>query len=116
MSDDNAYEINVFKCLDFLRDNAEAYAKAKAQRIYLEEFRKTKKALCMIDAERRGHQTVAAQEREAYADPEYLNVIEGLQAAVEEEERLRWLLIAAQAKIEAFRSIESSRRAETKNI
>ena len=41
-------------------------------------------------------------------------MLQGLKAAVEEEERLRWLLIACQAKIEAWRSIEYSRRIEAK--
>lgn len=111
---ESAYEINVFKALDFLRDNAEAYAKAKSERIYLEEFRKTKKALLMRDAEAKGHQTSASQEREAYSHPEYVELLQGLKAAVAEEERLRWLLIACQAKIECWRSVESSRRVEAK--
>lgn len=115
MSDD-AYSINVFKALDFMRDHASAYAKAKSERIYLEEFRKTKKALLMRDAEARGHTTSASQEREAYSNPEYVELLQGLKAAVEEEERLRWLLIACQAKIEAWRSIESSRRIEAKAL
>lgn len=106
--------VNIFKCLDFIRDNAEPYGQAKAKRIYLEEFRKTKKALCMRMAEAKGVHTAAAQEREAYADPEYIQVIEGLREAVEEEERLRWLIVAAQAKIEVWRTIEANRRAEAK--
>jgi hypothetical protein len=36
----------------------------------------------------------------------------GLKEAVQEEERLRWLMIGAQAKIEVWRSFESSKRAE----
>lgn len=109
-------EFNVFKALDFIRDNAPAYAKAKAERIYLEEFRKTKKALCMKAAEVAGSNAVNAQEREAYADPEYQALLQGLRAAVEEEERLRWLIVGAQAKIEVWRTIEANRRAEAKNL
>lgn len=109
-------EINIFRSLDFIRDNAEAYGKAKAKRIYLEEFRKTKKALCMRQAEAKGVHTVNAQERDAYSDPEYIQVIEGLREAVEEEERLRWLIVGAQAKIEVWRTIEANRRAEAKAL
>ena len=47
-------EIDIFRSLDFIRDNAPAFAKAKAARIYLEEFRKSKKALCMRTAEEAG--------------------------------------------------------------
>ena len=56
------------RALDFLRDNAEAAAKARAERIYVEEYRKTVKAQIMKE-----HDTKSAviQEREAYADPRY---------------------------------------------
>jgi len=33
-----------------IRDKAPAYGEAKAQRVYLEEFRKSKKAMLMKDA------------------------------------------------------------------
>ena len=108
------YEINIFKTLDFIRDHATAYAKAKSERIYLEEYRKTKKALCMKDAEVSGTNAISAQERDAYAHPDYLVVIEGLREAVHEEERLRWLIIAAQAKIEVWRSLSANKRIEAK--
>lgn len=109
-------EINIFKALDFIRDNAPAYAKAKSERIYLEEFRKSKKALLMRAAEISGHKTGAAQEREAYAHDDYMALLEGLRAAVEQEEALRWLIVGAQAKIEAWRTIEANRRAEAKTL
>jgi hypothetical protein len=109
-------EQSMLRCLDYIRDHAPIYAKAKADRIYLEEFRKTKKALCMKAAEASGTSAVTAQEREAYADPEYIQILDGLRAAVEMEETERWRLIAAQTKIEVLRTIESSRRAEIKHL
>lgn len=109
-------EINIFAALDFLRDNALDYAKAKSERVFLEEFRKSKKALLMRDAEVAGHKSSASQEREAYAHPDYLAVLGGLREAVEHEEKLRWLFVAAQARIEAWRSLESSRRIEAKTL
>lgn len=107
-------EINLFACLDFMCDHSAQYAVAKAQRVYLEEFRKSKKAMLMKCAELEGINTAAAQEREAYADPDYVELLKGLQAAVQEEERLKWLLVSAQAKIEAWRTIEANRRFEGK--
>lgn len=115
-TDQQTAEINIFKALDFIRDNAPAYAKAKAERIYLEEFRKTKKALCMRAAEAAGANAVNAQERDAYADPEYQGILNALRAAVEEEERLRWLIVGAQAKISVWQTIEATRRIELKAI
>ena len=114
MSDDA--EINVFRALDYIRDQAPAYAKAKAERVYLEEFRKSKKALLMRSAEMSGHKAAVTQEREAYANPEYIEVLQALQAAVEIEETLRWRMVAAQARIEAWRSLESSRRIEARTV
>lgn len=110
---DEAAEFNIFRALDFLRDQAPAYAKAKAERVYLEEFRKSKKAMLMKIAEKQ-YASAAAQEREAYADDEYLELLEGLRSAVEAEETLRWRIVAAQAKIETWRTLESTRRAEAK--
>lgn len=109
-------ELNVFACLNFIRDHAPQYAKAKSERVYLEEYRKTKKALCMRAAESSGTNAISAQERDAYADPEYKQLLDGLRAAVEEEERLRWMIVAAQAKIEVWRTIEANRRAEAKTL
>lgn len=106
----------IFKALDFMRDNAPAYAQAKAERIYLEQFRKTKKALLMQEAERNGVKSVQAQERDAYAHPEYLELLEGLRSAVLREEELRWLIAAAEAKVEAWRTVESTRRAEARAV
>jgi hypothetical protein len=56
------------------------------------------------------------QERDAYADPEYQQHLSALEEAVKVEEEFRWKMIAAQAKIEAWRTIESSRRYEAKTL
>jgi hypothetical protein len=93
--------------VDFIYRTAPKYAKAKAERVWVEEFRKSKKALLMKSC---GESSVAAQEREAYSHPEYQELLKGLQAAVESEEELRWSLIAAQARIEIWRTREASNR------
>lgn len=111
-----ADEINIFRVLDFIRDNAPDYAKAKADRVYLEEFRKTKKALLMQAAEVGGINAANAQEREAYAHPEYKTLLDGLRDAIEREENLRWMFVAAQAKCEVWRTIEANKRAEAKAL
>lgn len=108
-------DIEIDKVLDFIRDNSGKYAQAKANRIYLEEFRKSKKAILMKSAEQEGHTSAVAQEREAYAHQEYQELLKGLRDAVEQEEKLRWLLIAAQAKFEVWRSLESSKRQGVRN-
>lgn len=59
-------------------------------------------------------QTGVAQERDAYAHPEYIALLEGLKMAVEIEEQLKWTLIAAQARVEIWRSQEASNRMQDK--
>jgi hypothetical protein len=95
------------KAIDFLLKNAEKYAQAKAQRVYLEEFRKSKKALLMGQCEEKA---ANAREQYAYAHPEYTELLAGLRSAVEIEEELRWQQIAAQLRVEVWRSQEASNR------
>lgn len=101
-------DIDPIKALDFMRDNAVRLAQAKANRVYCEEFRKTLKARLMKSC---GSEAIGAQEREAYAAPEYAAHLEALREAVRAEEELRWMMVAAQAKVEVWRSLESSNRA-----
>jgi len=104
-------EINPNAAVDFLLKNASLFAKAKAERIYLEEFRKSKKALLMQEAFCAGVDTMAGQERDAYARSEYRELLEGLRAAVEIEESLKWKMTAAQLRVEIWRTNEASNRA-----
>lgn len=100
--------------LETIKELTGPHAQAKANRTYIEHFRKSKKALLMIQAEREGHKTAAMQERFAYAHPEYVELLEGMRAAVEEEERLRFQIVAAQAAIEIWRTKAANARAEHK--
>ena len=98
------------KSLDYLRDHAGEIAQAKANRVYMEEYRKSLKAKLMKE-HAFTHKSAAAQEREAYADPKYIEHLEALKQAVEEEEKARWMMKAADAKIEAWRSFSANNRA-----
>ena len=100
------------RALDFIRDKAEDYARAKSMRVYLMEFRKSKRSILMRNAEKRGFKTAALQEREAYADPEYIELLDGIQAAVELEESLSYQMKAAELKIDVWRSKEATKRSE----
>jgi hypothetical protein len=100
--------------VDFMIAKSKQYAVAEGNEVYMKELRKTIKAEQMIEAENMGHKTAAMQEREAYASSKYREHLKALQAAVEAREELRWMLIAAQARIEVWRSQEASNRAEGK--
>jgi hypothetical protein len=106
-------ETNPELAIEFIFRNGKRYARAKAERIYLEEYRKSLKAIIM---KRSLEHAVNAQEREAYSDPEYVALLQGLREAVEIEEEIRWGLVAAQARIEVWRSQEATNRVEGKAV
>jgi len=93
--------------IDFMIKNSEAYANAKAQVVYLTEYRKTVKALGF---QRSLKNTMAEKEADAYTTVEYKTCVEGLKEAVAEAERLRWMLVAAQARVDVYRTQEASNR------
>lgn len=100
-------EIDPQKAVDYLRDNAEKYAEAKASRVYLEEFRKSKKSLLMLQSDEK---TQAGKEAYAYAHDEYIALLDGLKVAIETEETVKWQMIAAQARIEVWRTQQANNR------
>jgi len=96
------------KSLDYLRDNAHDAGAKKGRRYQLEEGRKVVKARLM---QKHSDLPVNAQEREAYADEEYEKYLEGVAVAIEQDEEARWLMKAAEARIEAWRSMSANYRA-----
>lgn len=99
-----------YKAIDYIIQHAPKFARAKSERVYLENFLRTKKALLMKDAMQAGYESAAAQEREAYAHPEYQELLKGLAVAIEEEETLKWMLTAAQMRSDIYRTEEASNR------
>jgi len=105
----NQKDIN--DAVNYLYTHGRKYAEAKGQRVQLEEYRKSVKAMLMKKALSEGNaKTSAAAEMEAYADSSYVELLKGIGAAVEREEELRWGLISAQARIDVWRSQEASNR------
>ena len=101
---------DVGRALDWLVKNAAPAAKARADVAYLEEFRKSKKAMLMNQSSG----TVAAIEAYAYSHPEYLEVLEGYKEAVRVDTEFRWLQASAMARIEAWRTLSSNARIQAK--
>jgi len=100
-------KIDPHKSIDYMIRHSAEYAQAKAQVTYLEEFRKSKKAMLFAGAI---GNTIADKDNFAYSHPEYLAVLDGLKEAVEKAETLRWMLVAAQARIDVYRTQEASNR------
>ena len=99
------------EAVGYILRHAKHFAKAKAERTYIEHYRKSLKAILM---KKSNESAIGAQEREAYAHPEMLELIKGLQAAVEIEEKLKWDITAAELRVEIWRTEQANNRQEFK--
>jgi hypothetical protein len=66
----------------------------------------------MREAELAGVKTAAIQEREAYAHPDYIELLQGLRAATEKALSCKWRLEIVRMRFEAWRTQHATRRAE----
>jgi hypothetical protein len=98
-----SFDIDPNDAVNYILKNAPKYAKAKAERVYLDEFRKSKKAILFRESP---DKTIAEREHWAYAHPEYQELLKGIRDAVEIEEKLRWDMVAAQARIDIWKAQE----------
>lgn len=94
--------------LDYLRDSAPSAAKARAERIYVEQYRDALLAILMKTF--KDETSVAAQEREAKASDKYLAHLDAIREAVEIDEKNRFLREGARAKIEAWQTFSANIR------
>lgn len=95
------------KAVNYVRDNAMAAAQAKANRIYMEEYRKVVKSQIMREND---DKALGAQEAIAYADPRYKQHLEAMQTAIEKDEYQRWMMTAAEAKVSAWQTMSRNLR------
>ena len=100
--------------LVYLRDNAARYAEAKAAYEYIKEFRKSKKAILKIEAEKSGITQATKQEDYAYSHPEYILLLDGLKVACEEEAKMRQMMETARQRLEVWRTEQANERMERK--
>jgi hypothetical protein len=103
ISDDQIQE-----AFDYLNDNATDAAQARANRLYLEDYTRVLKARLMGQSNEKHNN---AQERYAYASPEYAVHLEALKTAIEKDETHRWKLKAMEVRIDAWRTEQSNYRA-----
>ena len=95
------------RAVDFLRDSAERAAKARSERAFTEEYRKSMKALIMSHHDA---PSIAAKEMIAYADDGYIKHLEAIRSAVFQDELLRAQREAAHAKIQAWQTQSANLR------
>ena len=99
--------IDPLACAEFIQANAKAFAQAKADRMHIEKFLGSKRALLMQASNKT---TSAAKEMDALAHPEYISLLDGLKLAVYQEEALKHLIGAAEVKIEIWRTQSANDR------
>ena len=104
--------MNIEKLFEDWRSSIDEAAKSKADVIYLTEFRKSKKAMLMQEAEFNGHKTGQERESYAYAHPEYLELLKALKSATETHEQFRWRMKIAEERIGIYRTHEANKRRE----
>jgi hypothetical protein len=105
-----AENIDPFKTMDFLRDNAEDAGNYEKQVYVYKEMLKVVKAKLKLQAI--DCKTEAAKETYAEAHPDYEAHILKTGDAIAQHKTLRLLTVAAEAKLEAWRSLEASARNE----
>ena len=105
--------MEIEELLQRYRELSDQYAPAKAQRAYLEEYKKSVIALLMKTAERiKNITTSSGQEREALASDQYVKLLSDLKDAVLTEEKIRYHMKAVEWEIEIWRTKQANERAE----
>jgi hypothetical protein len=97
LSNELVSDAEVDAALDWLRDNAANIGRAKREAVKAEHMLKHTKAIAMS---LHGGLPVSAQEREAYASPQYLEAIDKAASAAGVFEEMKSLREAAALKIE----------------
>ena len=105
-------EIDPNKAINYITANSQAFAKAKADRTFVENNLRVVKSELMNDEEG----TLGHKEAYAYAHPNYKQQLVALRDATEIEENLLWMMKAALARIEVYKVQEYSKRAELRNL
>lgn len=105
LSDDFAQQ-----CLDEIEAKGKEYARAKAYRARLEDMKGVTEAQLMKMIQASGEKSVAAQKRDARAHPNYMDVVNRLRAAIEDETNCQVALQNAERTWESWRTLCANER------
>lgn len=100
-------EIDPHLAIDYILKHKKAYAQAKGQLAQLEVYKNSLKAIMM---KKSGEQTIGAQEREAYASEEYVNLGHAIGEATEQVEDLKFALEAAKLRVQVWQTESANNR------
>lgn len=101
--------------LEWLKDNAAKAAKARADRLYLEEWIPSLRAQLSAKFIAEGD-SAAASDIKAKAHEDYQAALKGYQEAVEADEYMRWHRARADAIIEVWRTSSANQRSIAKAV
>ena len=93
-------EAEAQKAIDYIRDSAPEFAKAKAERTYIENYLKVVKAKEMANSDKK---TLGDREIDAYMSADYEMQLRAMRAAVEIEENLKYRMEAAKLRFEHYK-------------
>lgn len=105
-------EYDPHKGVEYIWENAPAYAKAKGILAQLEAYKSSLKSMLMKHS---SETSIGAQEREAYADPAYQTHCDAIGAATEQVELLKWRMTSAQMRVDIWRTEQASNRQTDRN-
>ena len=109
------WEEKIERRFQHLDELAIQYAEAKAEMNYLDDFRHSKIAILMAEAETRNPEkfsSAVSQEREARRHPEYMELLKGRKAATEKAEYALWKLRNAHKRIDMWQTRQADERAK----
>tara|TARA_R100001244_G_C5160801_1_gene130978 strand:- start:352 stop:672 length:321 start_codon:yes stop_codon:yes gene_type:complete len=98
---------SVERANDWMRDNSIRLAQAKANRIYIERYLKSKHGELFLVAP---EGSIASKEAWSYCHTDYIELLNGLKAAVEQETELQHKYTAAEVKIAIWRTLQANQR------
>jgi len=102
-------DIDPTRAIEYIQKNALPYAKAKSERLFIEGYLKSVKAILMNECDL---SSLGAKEQFAYSNIRYQEQLNALRIVVEEEERLKYLMEAAKMKVEVWKTQEYTKRTE----
>ena len=105
-------EIDPNKAINYITQNAGVFAKAKADRTFVENNLRVVKSELMNEEEG----TIGLREAHAYSHPRYKAQLEALREATQIEEEMLWMMKAAMARIEVYKCQQFTARAEMRNL
>jgi len=100
-------EYDPHDAINFIYTHKDQYAKARGQLAQLEAFKSSLKSIKMQQSTQT---SMAGKEMDAYASEEYQSLCNGIGAATEQVESLKWALESAKMRFQAWQTSSANNR------